>query len=131
MWERSLSKDEDDISDDDDNVDGNKEDDLAGEWELTTTLEGPDSEIKSVAFSSSSTGNLVATCSRDKSVWIWECLGDGEYETISVLMGQHTQDVKCLAWYPGEDVRPPLLPFTLAFMVMLNDECIDSSVRIV
>lgn len=71
------------------------------DWEFTLVLEGHDSEIKSCAFSPS--GAHLATCSRDKSVWIWEDIGpseaDDEWETIAVL-SEHEGDVKAVAWCP-------------------------------
>ena len=46
------------------------EDDQSGDWECMSLLEGHETECKSVAYSSA--GNLLASCSRDKTVWIWE-----------------------------------------------------------
>lgn len=85
---------------DDDDGDGEKD------WEFTLVLEGHDSEVKSVVFSPS--GQYLATCSRDKSVWIWEDVGvteaDDEWETVAVL-NEHEGDVKAVAWCPDTPNR--------------------------
>ncbi|KAL2886187.1 putative cytosolic iron-sulfur protein assembly protein 1 [Ceratocystis lukuohia] len=80
---------------------GSAEDTDSKEWEFTLVLEGHDSEIKSVQFSPS--GTYLATCSRDKTLWIWEDIGasegDDEWETVAVL-NEHEGDVKAVAWCP-------------------------------
>lgn len=92
----STTADADADSDDDGRRDKDGED-----WEFTLVLEGHDSEVKSVAFAPS--GQYLATCSRDKSVWIWEDVGaseaDDEWETVAVL-NEHDGDVKAIAWCP-------------------------------
>ncbi|KAF2770143.1 WD40 repeat-like protein [Teratosphaeria nubilosa] len=70
------------------------------EWRFAVILDGHDSEIKSLAFAP--TAPLLATCSRDKSVWIWEELEDDNFETVAVLQ-EHEGDVKCVAWHPAEE----------------------------
>lgn len=83
---------------------GDSDDDDDGPWDLELLLEGHESEIKSIDFSPS--GQYIATCSRDKSVWIWEDVGSGEgdgddddWECVAVL-SEHVGDVKAVAWCP-------------------------------
>ncbi|KAH7922901.1 WD40 repeat-like protein [Leucogyrophana mollusca] len=80
---------------------GHDGDEEAADWECMTLLEGHETECKSVAYSSS--GTLLASCSRDKTVWVWEVHPDSDFECMGVLM-EHTQDVKCVAWHPSEEI---------------------------
>ncbi|KAH9881171.1 Cytosolic iron-sulfur protein assembly protein [Plenodomus biglobosus] len=78
-----------------------EEQDDADDYQFSCILDGHESEIKCLSWSPS--GQYLATCSRDKSVWIWEELEDDNFETVAVLQ-EHDGDVKCVAWHPEEDL---------------------------
>jgi len=88
-------------------------------FEPIAQLEGHESEVKCLAWNT--TGSLLASCGRDKTVWIWECYlpgtiggsetsndmqcgggeeDGGEFECLAVLQG-HDGDVKSIVFGPS------------------------------
>lgn len=51
----------------------------------------------------SPTGDMLASCARDKTVMLWGSEGPAEWECLSGLTG-HTQDVKHVIFHPTQDV---------------------------
>mmetsp|Transcript_58899 Transcript_58899/g.129002 ORF Transcript_58899/g.129002 Transcript_58899/m.129002 type:complete len:422 (+) Transcript_58899:16-1281(+) len=69
--------------------------------ECITVLSGHENEVKSAAFSSSD--KFFASCSRDRSIWVYDAEDTDEYECVALLQS-HSQDVKAVKWHPQQDV---------------------------
>lgn len=95
IWERAEADDDDSM------VDDNRKE--SSDWECTAQLEGHENEVKCVTWNS--TGSLLATCGRDKTIWIWECFLPGTVggPEMKASYDQVAGDMECLAVLHGHE----------------------------
>lgn len=71
-------------------------------FKLISTLVGHGNEVKDIKFSSDS--KFLASCGRDKSIWIWEDESDrhewfeDSVNVSGVIPNAHKSDIKKLCW---------------------------------
>jgi WD40 repeat protein len=71
------------------------------DFEPFSTLSGHINEVKCVRWSGDD--RKIASCSRDKNIWIWEFDKISfDYVCYAILEG-HTHDVKFVEWFPNEE----------------------------
>lgn len=66
------------------------------EWETISTLDGHENEVKCISWNN--TEEYIASCGRDKRIFIYGKSIDNEFDCITILDG-HTQDIKFIKWH--------------------------------
>ncbi len=78
-------------------------------YELSAILEGHTNDVRSI---SSYPGNCLVSGSRDKTVKLWGCDGNGQVWSTQVTYEGHKSYVSCLAIMPPNETHPDGLIYT-------------------
>ena len=82
-------------------------------YSFICALEGHENEVKCVCwapvFLVAPTTYLLATCGRDKTIWLWAIEVDSfsfsqSSQEVLAILQEHSQDVKCIAFHPKYSV---------------------------